>query len=205
MTQLRLYGTETSPYVRRVRVVALELGVDFELIDTKSEDGHAVLRSMSPIWKVPVAVFVDGEREQPVLDSGVINAHLMRTRGPGSLAEENASDLDTRNILTTIDGALDSLINVFYLAKDGIEPGQASYVAKQQERAAQACAWLEGKVQGDSITGRDVPGLVDIALGTTIGWMQFRNTYPIEKHPGLMRCYEKLAARPSFEQTQPPT
>lgn len=201
---LRLYGTETSPYVRRVRIVAAELKVDLELIDTKTDAGQAALREVSPIWKVPAAVFVDEDHEQLVLDSAVINEHLMRTRGPGPLAPHDPADVYIQNLLHVIDGALDALINVFYLAKDGVEPKDASYVQKQRDRAASACAWLDARVQGSSLTGSAKLSLADIALVTTVGWMQFRETYPIQDHTNLMRCYEAAVNRPSVQATRPP-
>ncbi|HTL38522.1 MAG TPA: glutathione S-transferase N-terminal domain-containing protein [Kofleriaceae bacterium] len=53
---MKLYGTTTSPFVRRVRVVAAEVGESVDLLNTAPPDGQAKLRAISPIWKVPVAV-----------------------------------------------------------------------------------------------------------------------------------------------------
>ena len=53
---MKLYGTTTSPFVRRVRVVAAEVGEPIEIIDTATDAGQAKLREVSPIRKVPVAV-----------------------------------------------------------------------------------------------------------------------------------------------------
>ena len=51
---MTLYGTTTSPYVRRVRVVTLELGLPLTWVDTFTDAGQAALRARSPVWKVPV-------------------------------------------------------------------------------------------------------------------------------------------------------
>ena len=56
---MKLYGTTTSPFVRRVRIVAAEIGEPVDRIDTATEAGQAALRELSPIRKVPVAI-VDG-------------------------------------------------------------------------------------------------------------------------------------------------
>ena len=58
---MKLYGTTTSPFVRRVRAVAAEIGEPVELVNTASDAGQAQLREVSPIRKVPVAV-IDGRR-----------------------------------------------------------------------------------------------------------------------------------------------
>ena len=65
---MKLFGTTTSPFVRRVRVVAAELGVAVDRVDTATEAGMAALRGASPIAKVPVAI-VD---ERLLYDSRVI-------------------------------------------------------------------------------------------------------------------------------------
>lgn len=190
---MTLFGTVTSPYVRRVRVVAHELGIDTELVDTCTEEGQAALREVSPIWKVPAAR-VD---EETIFDSAVITQQLLRRHGPGPLAAFDADDTAARNLITVIDGALDALINVFYLAKDGID-ATASYVAKQEARAASAMRWLDKRCpSGDSF------GLVEIALCTSVDWMRFRQTYDVEQHPAIARLVRDHAARESLVATRP--
>jgi glutathione S-transferase len=192
---LRIYGTHTSPYVRRVRIVAHELGLAHELIDASTETGLAALRAVTPIWKMPVAE-IDGV---PVFDSAVINETLLRMHGHGPLSVLAPSDLAQRNVITVIDGALDSLINCLYLGRDGITAEQASYLQKHRERATSAMTWLEQRVDaGDRF------GLVEIALCTALGWMRFRNMYPIEGHPTLLRCFDQHSERPSLAATRPP-
>ena len=196
---IRLYGTITSPYVRRVRVVATELGLPFELIDTATDAGQASLRTKSPIWKVPAAE-IDGD---VVFDSRAITELLLARAGQGPLAPWRSDDVEARNALNVVDGALDALINVFYLRKEGVDPDQVPYLTKQKARARAALSWLEARVHEPFVTSRRELGLAEIGLGTALGWMRFREAYPIADHPRLMRCLEALEARPSFANTQP--
>ena len=53
---MKLFGTTTSPFVRRVRVVAAEVGEPVDRVDTATDVGMAQLRDVSPIRKVPVAI-----------------------------------------------------------------------------------------------------------------------------------------------------
>lgn len=196
---IRLFGSFTSPYVRRVRVVADELGLPLEQIDTTPAEGTAELRKRSPIWKVPVAE-VDG---QLIFDSHVITEVLLERHGRGKLAPLPVDDIEARNAISVIDGALDALINAFYLGKEGVTPAQAPYLKKQSERAAASLAWLDQNVHEPFVTSRKQLGLPEIALGSALGWMRFRNVYDIEQHQRLMRCFEELEKRPSFHATQP--
>ena len=194
---IRLFGTVTSPYVRRVRIVAHELGLDCELIDTSTDDGQAELRRRSPIWKVPTAE-LDG---QLVFDSGVICAELVGRHGGRGLSA--IGSLEDRNAVTVVDGALDSLINCFYLGRDGVEAESVGYLQKQRERAASALAWLDGRIVDGWLSAGRQFGLAEVALGTAAAWMRFRGTYPIERHPGVVACLERCEGRESFVQTRP--
>lgn len=197
---LRIYGTHTSPYVRRVRIVALELDLEHELIDTSNDAGLAALRAVTPIWKVPTAELAG----TVVYDSAVINEALMRAHGPGPLAPYDPGDLEVRNVITVIDGALDSLINCFYLGRDGVTPETASYLQKHQDRAASALRWLDARIEEVWLGPARQFGLAEIALCTALGWMRFRDTYEIARHPALLRCFERHAERTSLVATQPP-
>ncbi|MEE9194370.1 MAG: glutathione S-transferase N-terminal domain-containing protein, partial [Alphaproteobacteria bacterium] len=58
---MKLYYSPTSPYVRMVRVAALEKGVDgrMELIDARGEGNDT--EDKNPLNKVPTLVTDDGE------------------------------------------------------------------------------------------------------------------------------------------------
>jgi glutathione S-transferase len=198
---IRLYGSYTSPYVRRVRIVADELRIPYEQIDTTTPEGQAELRSKNPIWKVPAAE-VDGIL---VFDSHAITELLLERydRAGKVIAPLPVDDIEARNAISVIDGALDALINAFYLAKEGVTADKTPYMQKQQERAAASLAWLELNVHEPFVTSRKRFGLPEIALGSALGWMRFRKAYDIEQHPRLMRCFEELEKRASFHATQP--
>jgi glutathione S-transferase len=196
---IRLYGTITSPYVRRVRIVAAELGLECELLESASEGGQARLREHSPIWKVPVAE-MDG---QLLFDSHAITELLLSRAAGAALAPLTLDDFAARNVISVADGALDALINAFYLAKEGITPDKAPYLKKQHARAESALRWLESQTQGPWLTARKQLGMPEIAVATSLAWMRFRDVYPIARHPRLVDVLEALEQRPSFANTQP--
>ena len=164
MAHVTLFGTFTSPYVRRVRIVLAELGIEPEWVDTTTEAGQARLREHNPLWKIPVLQF----DEQLVLDSSVINRVLLGKFGPGPLAPYDANDLETANLVTVIDGVLDALINTMYLGKDGITPAQAPYLQKHLNRAAASMQWLDARIGGPFLTRQQRFGMPEIALVTHI-------------------------------------
>src|SRR5688572_25625213 len=134
---MKLYGTTTSPFVRRVRAVAIEIGEPVELISTAGADGSARLRAVSPIAQVPVAE-IDG---RVLFDSRVIADWLTTTRGHGGLAPAR-DRWQQANLVNAIDGALDSAIQAFYLRRDRVGADDNPYTVRQLEWAAAIFAWL---------------------------------------------------------------
>src|SRR4051794_6779362 len=94
---MKLLATPASPFARRVRIVAAELGEPIEWVDAATEAGQAAMRELSPIWKIPIAV-VDG---RTLYDSQVIIDWLVATRGWGGLAPPRDA-WHQRNQLTAI-------------------------------------------------------------------------------------------------------
>jgi glutathione S-transferase len=192
---VKLYGTTTSPFVRRVRVVAAELGVAIERIDTATDEGQAALRRVSPIRKVPVAE-LDGRL---LYDSRTIIDWLVTTRGWGTLAPPRDRWADA-NTINAIDAALDSAIQVFYLRRDGLDVATLAHAERQRDRIAAIFDWLDGELAAGRL-GAAI-GLAEISLGCALDWMEFRDAYRVGERFGGLRA--TLATLPSFATSGPP-
>lgn len=194
---MKLYGTTTSPFVRRVRVVAAELGVAYELLNTAGEPGAAALRAVTPIGKVPVAV-IDG---RTLFDSRVIIDWLTTTRGWGRLRQPRDQWQDA-NLVNAIDAALDSAIQLFYLKRDGFDAMAIPFGPRQVDRIAAIFEWLAGELPAHD-PGRGL-GVAELSLVCTLDWMDLRAIYPTARHAddfGALRT--AVAARPSVAATAP--
>lgn len=190
---MKLYGTTTSPFVRRVRVVAQEVGEPVELIDTAPDAGQAKLREVSPIRKVPVAI-VDG---RTIYDSRAIIDWLVTTRGYGTFAPP-VDRWRELNLVNAIDGALDSLIQLFYLRRDGVAVDGSPYATRQVDRAEAIFTYL-----GTELAGSKTFGLVELSLIAALDWMDFRKVYPTEKLIALAPLRASWSDRPSLASTRP--
>jgi glutathione S-transferase len=195
---LDILGTTTSPYVRRVRIVAEELGLTYTLTDTFTEAGQARLRSVSPLWKVPVLVMPDGTG---LWDSHEIIRLLLERRGPGPFLPAD-DPLVAANVMNVVDGALDSAVNAFYLRREGADPEHLPYLKKQLARVDAAMLWLDARLPEGGF-GDGTPDLVDLALFTAIEWMAFRDAWPVAQHAKLQAFRERCALRPVWGATAP--
>jgi glutathione S-transferase len=189
---MKLFGTTTSPFVRRVRVVAAEVGETVDRVDTATDAGMAQLREVSPIRKVPVAQ-IDGKL---IYDSRVIIDWLVTTRGWGGI--EPARDRwHEQNVLNAIDAALDSVIQLFYLRRDGVTVDGTPYAQRQLERTDAIFAWLATQLRPQAFA------LPEISACCALDWMDFRKTYPTERAKGLDAVRTALRDRPSMVATRP--
>ncbi len=195
---MKLYGTVTSPFVRRVRIVAAEIGCPVERIDTATEEGQAELRKVTPIRKVPVAV-VDGRM---LFDSRVIIDWLVTTRGYGRLTPP-VDRWRESNLVNAIDAAVESAISLFYLRRDGVAVDGTSFAQRQLERIDAIFDWLGGELGADGVSFGGGLGLAEISAVAVLDWMDFRKTYPTERAGKLTALRAAWAERPSLAQTRP--
>ena len=181
---MKLYGTTTSPFVRRVRVVAAEVGRTFNLINTAHDDGMAALKGCSPIWKVPVAE-VDGRL---LYDSRVIIDWMTSRHGWGTLMAPS-SRWDEANLVNAVDAALEAGVQLLYLQREGIDIDKLPYAQRQRARIHSIFDWLVTQLGrhgfGDGL------GLPETSLICTLDWMDFRTIVPADRIPaafGMLRA-----------------
>ena len=189
---MRLFGTTTSPFVRRVRVVAAEVGEPVDRVDTATDVGMAQLRDVSPIRRVPVAI-ID---ERLIYDSRVIIDWLVTTRGWGEL-QPPRDRWREQNLLNAIDAALDSVIQLFYLRRDGVAVDGTAYAQRQLERTDAIFAWLAKQLSPQAFA------LPEISVCCALDWMEFRKVYPTERASGLDAVRGALRERPAMVATRP--
>jgi glutathione S-transferase len=204
---MKLIGSLTSPYVRKVRIVMAEKRLDYqlELEDVWASD-H-ILQS-NPLGKVPCLVMEGGEA---VFDSRVIVEYVDTLSPVGKLIPDRGRE---RAEVRTWEALGDGLLDAALLARlentwAGRTDAQRSpeWVDRQMKKIHAALAAMS-KGLGDKPFCSGIHfALSDIAVGCALGYLDFR--FPTidwrGAHPNLARLYEKLMQRQSFVDTAPPT
>ena len=67
---MKLVGTKTSPYVRKIRVILAEKKIPFEFVEESAWTKDTKVPGFNPLNKVPALVMDDGEA---IYDSAVIS------------------------------------------------------------------------------------------------------------------------------------
>ncbi len=203
---MKLIGSLTSPFVRKVRVVMAEKKLDYqlELEDVWASDN--ILKS-NPLGKVPCLV-MDGA--EAVFDSRVIVEYLDTLSPVGRLIPERGRE---RTEVRTWEALADGVGDAALLARleqtwAGRSPAQRSdaWIARQMDKVhASLAAMSQGLGEKAWCTGIHFT-LADIACGCALDYLDFR--FPQidwrSDYPNLARLQAKLALRPSFVDTAPP-
>jgi len=195
---MKVYGTTTSPYVRKVRVVAAEVGEPVERIDTATDAGQAQLRELSPIRKVPAAV-IDG---RTLYDSRVICDWLIGTRGYGGLVPPR-DRWHAENVQNAIEAALDSMVQVFYLRRDGVAIDGTTFARRQLDRTDAIFAWLGTQLAPGGRSFGEGMGLAEVSLVCALDWMDFRGAYDTARAAPVESVRAAWRERPSLRDTPP--
>jgi glutathione S-transferase len=203
---MKLIGSMTSPYVRKVRIVMAEKKLDYQFV---LEDVWAADTSMpdaNPLGKVPCLVMEGGEA---VFDSRVIVEYLDTLSPVGKLIPVQGRE---RAEVKTWEALADGVLDAAILARL-----EATWAGRSEGQRSQA--WIDrqlGKIDtslkamstglGDKPFCSGVHfSLSDVAVGCALAYLDLRFAQIDwrERHMNLARLQEKLMQRSSFIETHP--
>jgi glutathione S-transferase len=200
---MKLIGSYTSPYVRKISVMLLEKGIAFEFVNATPWEAGSQVSEHNPLGKVPVLIADDG---QAWFDSPVIAQYLeLLGIAPALLAREPAAALWERQIEAAADGILDAAV---LLVRERLRPApqqSEDFLLRQRDKISRGLDWLEQNLNDQRIAF-DPPRLGAIAVGSAIGYLNFRRVAPgwCATRPLLVRMAGQLFQRESFARTEPP-
>ena len=206
MQKMKLIGSLTSPYVRKVRVVMAEKRLDFQLVleDVWGQDD--ILKS-NPLGKVPCLVMEGGEA---VFDSRVIVEYLDTLSPVGKLMPPTGRErIEVRTWEALGDGLMDAAILARLEATwsgRSSEQRSAAWIERQMSRVQTALKAMSQGLGEKPFCGGNHFSLADVATGCALGYLDFRFAHIgwRSDYPNLQRLYDKLATRPSFIDSAPP-
>ncbi|MEH3085671.1 MAG: glutathione S-transferase N-terminal domain-containing protein [Xylophilus ampelinus] len=204
---MKLIGSAASPYVRKVRVVLAEKKLEAPLAMEQVWSADTAIARYNPLGKVPCLLLEGGEA---IYDSRVIVEYLDTLSPVGKLIP--ASGRERAEIKTweaLADGVLDAAVLIrLESAFEGRSEAQRSpaWVARQQAKVDRGLDALAHGLGDKPYCAGIHLTLADLAVGCALLWLDYR--FPDlgwrARHANLARLADKLAARQSFVDTQPP-
>ena len=201
---MKLIGSLTSPYVRKVRIVMAEKKLDYALALENVWTADSTIQQSNPLGKVPCLIMEDGGA---MFDSRVIVEYLDTLTPVGKLIPANGRErAEVKCWEALADGVLDAgvLVRLEKTLRPAAQQSQV-WIDRQLDKVQTGLkAMSTGLAETPFCTGIHYT-LADVAVGCALGWLSFR--FPeIDwrgSHPNLAKLFEKLSERPSFKDTVP--
>jgi glutathione S-transferase len=198
---LKLYGSTNSPYARKVRAVAIELGLQsrIALVDTNPRDPESGYWQSNPLGKIPALETDDGT---VIYDSPVICDYLDAEHGEGRLGSSlTRSRWEVQTLVALADGTMDAGMLVrLELMRPETERSPAD-MDKQIATAQRGFDRLENLLAGQG----DHADLGTIAACCCVTWVLFRHPEIdwLGGRPGLAAWHNLFSQRDSMRLTAP--
>jgi glutathione S-transferase len=203
---MKLIGSSSSPYVRKVRVVMAEKKLDYAFVPEDVWSAQTTIADSNPLGKVPCLIM---EGAEALFDSRVIVEYLDTLSPVGKLIPNGGRD---RAEIKTWEALADGLLDASILAR--LEATWGGRTESQRSQAwidrqlgkvhATVKAMSQGLAEKPFCVGIHL-SLADIAVGCALGYLDFR--FPEiswrTDYPNLVKLHDKLMLRASFADTLP--
>jgi glutathione S-transferase len=203
---MKLIGSNSSPYVRKVRIVMAEKKLDYQFLIEDVWAANSRISESNPLGKVPCLVMEGGEA---LFESRVIVEYLDTLSPVGKLIPSQGRE---RAEVKTWEALADGLLDAAVAARL-----EASWAGRTDAERSQL--WIDRQFIKINLSLKSMSlgladkafcsgvyiTLSDVAVGCALCYLDFRFSHIAwrESYPNLAKLQEKLAQRASFIDTQP--
>lgn len=192
---LKLYGSTTSPFVRRLRIWLANTEHEFVNLQIFAEQDRQALAAKNPTMKIPMLEDKVNGETQMIFDSRVIYRYLTNKFSDPILNWEQ------ENQLTLIDSANDSLVQMFILSNSDIQPDEDKLFFKlQKERVNAVLVQLNSMAANKAFSNWTYPA---VCLYCLIDWIEFRKLHNMQGLTHLLAFHDDNAQRIEVTATDP--
>jgi glutathione S-transferase len=201
---MKLTFSPASPFARKVRIAAIELGVidKIELIPATVAPGtvNEEYSRITPLKKLPVLITNDGD---VILDSYVIVEYLNETAGGALIPAYGRKRWQVKTDHSLIQGMLDSMLLCRY--EKAVRPQGLQWQAWNEDHWNRVWAGMARFENRDDVLGGPFD-IVQIGLACVLGYADFRfaDCGWRKAYPKLDAFHQKMLERPSVKISVPP-
>ncbi|MEP0354567.1 MAG: glutathione S-transferase family protein [Paraglaciecola sp.] len=192
---LKLFGSTTSPFVRRLRIWLANTEHEFVNLQVFAEEDREQLIAKNPTMKIPMLEDTFDGKSQVIYDSRVIYRYLTDKFADPALS------WDQENQLTLIDSANDSLVQMFILSNSDIQPDEDKLFFKlQKERVNAVLVQLNTLAGSGQFSSWNYPA---VCLYCLIDWIEFRELHNMQGLTNLLEFHDDNSQRIEVTATDP--
>ena len=194
---MKLIGSNTSPYVRKARLVLLEKSLPHDYVVDPPSDPNSEVYRVNPLGRIPALILVDGEC---IFDSVVITEYADSLNDSPILIPRNdaLARMRVRRWEAAADGIMDSAIVVRNEVLRPQETQLAATLALHNAAISHTLQHIAAQLgtrdwcEGDTLT------LADLALVSALAYLDLRQPERDWRgeHPNLAAWFQRMSARP---------
>jgi len=199
---MKLYGSLTSPYVRKVRILIREKNLACEFVVADAWAADSPIPALNPLGKVPALALDNGD---VLFDSPVIVEYLDSLKAPALLPVSGVARWETLRWQALADGMLDATVSRLFELRRPAEQQSAENVRRQEDKIARSIEYTEQRLSRESWLMENRFTLADLVMAVALEYIDFR--YPHNwrgRHARLAQWLAGVSARPSMIETRPP-
>lgn len=187
-----LYGSLTSPFARRIRMQMHSLPFEFRELNVFEASDATLLNKINPLNQIPVLT----HGEKTIWDSRQIFQYL------NDIHKFETLDWQGENLLTAIEGAMDSGITLLLMKRSGMNIDENfMYTMRQKDRIESVLDYLKSYLESSKATEWT---FANKTLYAFLDWGMFRNIVNISNRPECKKFLETHANRPDVTSTAIP-
>ncbi|MHB8455348.1 MAG: glutathione S-transferase family protein [Acidiferrobacterales bacterium] len=199
---MKLYGSLTSPYVRKVRVLLKEKGIACDLVVEGPSDPAGNVAELNPLGKIPVMARDDNE---VLFDSPLIVDYLDSLKGEPLIPRSGEVRWQVLRWHALGQGMLDAIVARLYEVRRPPEKQLPEFITRQESKILAALTYADKAKKGPAYLVGERFSLADLALGVALEYIDFRFPHDWrDRHPRLAHWLAGISTRGSFAETVPP-
>ena len=200
---MKLVGSRTSPYTRKIRVMLAEGNVAHDFLEENAWNADTTVPRYNPLNKVPALVLDDGTS---IYDSAVIAEYIDATSGGKLIPADLKARARTRTLEVLGSGIADAGILARLERAREVSRQDAKWIERQMAKVDAAIPEVARALGDQPYLGGKHLDLADIACACSLFWLEFRmpELRWREDHPRMGAWAQRMEARASFAATKPP-
>ncbi len=199
---MKLYGTPTSPYVRKVRVLVHEKNLPVEFVVEDPWPDNSPIIDRNPLSKIPV---LEIGPDNYLFESVLVVHYLDHVDGKPLTPQESGGYWQAQWWQALGNGIIDATIQRVLETRRPSDKQWPEKMAREEKRVQRAIALAERSFLGGEFLIGDRFTLADLVMGVALQYVDFR--YPHDWRataPRIRSWHDGIARRPSFVETTPP-
>ena len=199
---MKLYGSPTSPYVRKARVLVAEKKLPVEFVNEDPWQVDSKIPARNPLGKVPA---LEIEPRNYLFESALVVHYLDHVDGKTLTPKDPGGYWQAQWWQALGSGVIDAAVARVLEMRRPEDKQMPDKLEREAARIERAVALAEQRFGGGTFLVGNRFTLADLIMGVALQYVDFR--YPHDwrsQAPKLGEWHQNVAQRKSFQDTLPP-